>query len=160
VDLLLEAAQRMPAGTVQIKIYGPENQAPAYMARLRTLAGAHTAFLGTFPPERMANVLSECDILAIPSTWYENSPLVLLYALATHTPVLVANVQGLTEFVPEGQNGWRFQRGDLTDLTAVMRRLVADPALVRDTATRTAYERDTRAMTEDIVAVYRRVTAP
>jgi glycosyltransferase involved in cell wall biosynthesis len=156
VDLLLEAALKMPTGALRINVHGPENQDPTYMARLRTLAGDHTTFRGTFPPAQMAAVLSEMDILAIPSTWYENSPLVLLYALATHTPVLVANVQGLTEFIGHG-GGWTFKRGDLVDLTRVLRGIVDDPAQVQTIAAGTAYERDNAAMARDIVSLYGRV---
>jgi len=157
VDLLLGAARNMPAGSVRIRVHGPENQDPDYMTRLRALAGTHTEFCGTFPPAKMASVLADVDILAIPSTWYENSPLVLLYALATHTPVLVSDVQGLTEFLRPGEGGWSFKRGNLADITAVLRRLVDDRAAFKAVAARTSYDRDTAAMTKDIVSVYRRV---
>ena len=60
----------------------------------------------------MTAVLAECDVLAIPSTWYENSPLVLLSATYT-SPDSCVRCSGLTEFVSEGQNGWSFKRGDL-----------------------------------------------
>jgi glycosyltransferase involved in cell wall biosynthesis len=156
VDLLLDAALKMPAGSLRLKVHGPENQDPVYMARLRTLAGDHTEFRGTFPPAKMPAVLAEMDVLAIPSTWYENSPLVLLYALATHTPVLVSDVQGLTEFIGSG-GGWRFKRGDLADLTRTLRGIVDDPAQVQAMATRTAYDRDNADMTRDIVSLYGRV---
>jgi len=159
VDLLLKAAAALPPETLRIKIHGPENQDPPYMAQLRALAGANTAFLGTFPSERIAAVLATFDVLAIPSTWYENSPLVLLNALATHTPVLVSDVQGLTEFLGDGKNGWSFRRGDLADLTAKLRQLAADAAATRATASHTSYDRDIAAMTHDVAAVYARVTS-
>ncbi|TAL00900.1 MAG: glycosyltransferase [Rhodospirillaceae bacterium] len=157
VDLLLKAAAKLPAHSLRIKIYGPETQDPAYMTQLRELAGPHTEFLGTFPPDRMASLMATFDVLAIPSTWYENSPLVLLYALATHTPVLVSDVQGLMEFIDDGQTGWSFRRGDLADLTAVLGRLVGNPHAVRAAGARTAYDRDIRAMTKDVVDVYHQV---
>jgi len=159
-DLLLKAAQAMPADSLRLKIYGPENQDPVYMAQLRAIAGAETEFLGTFAPDRMAEIMAGVDMICIPSTWYENSPLVLLYALATHTPVLVSDVQGLTEFIEEGVSGWRFKRGDLTHLTAVLRGLVADPEAVRAAGRRTEYTRTTRSMTEDVVALYEKVRTP
>ena len=111
VDLLIAAAATIPPGRLELRIYGPPDQDPAYMARLRAMAPVGTQFLGTFPPSEMAAILRPMDLLAIPSTWYENSPLVLLNALATHTPVLVSDVQGLTEFIREGIDGWSFKRG-------------------------------------------------
>jgi glycosyltransferase involved in cell wall biosynthesis len=154
VDLLVAAARALPEGSVRVKIYGPANQDPAYMARLRSMAGRETQFFDPFPPARMAEVLGEFDLLAIPSTWYENSPLVLLNALATHTPVLVSNVQGLTEFIEEGRSGWSFRRGDLGDLTAVLARLSRDVGRVRRASEETSYERTTRVMALDVATIY------
>ena len=154
VDLLIEAARRMPVGSIGLQVYGPQDQFPDYMARLRQAAGPETKFLGSFAPSQMSEVLAGMDILAIPSTWYENSPLVLLNALATHTPVLVSGVQGLTEFVTEGVNGWSFRRGDGYDLTRVLRELAHNPGRVRQASEKTDYDRTTRTMAEDVVRLY------
>jgi glycosyltransferase involved in cell wall biosynthesis len=40
----------------------------------------------------MRDVLDDMDALVIPSRCNENSPLVLLNALASHTPVIVSDV--------------------------------------------------------------------
>lgn len=156
-SLIVRAARAMPPGSVRLIIYGPEDQDKEYMRLLREAAGPETEFRGTFKPERMAEVLAEMDVLSIPSTWYENSPLVLLNALATHTPVLVSDVQGLTEFITEGRDGWRFRRGDLADLTRVMSKLVADPAAARAASANTSYERTTWSMTTEVEAIYDRL---
>jgi glycosyltransferase involved in cell wall biosynthesis len=159
VDLLIEAATRMPLGSVRLQIYGPQDQFPSYMERLRRMAGEETSFLGSFAPSRMSEVLAEMDVLAIPSTWYENSPLVLLNALATHTPVLVSDVQGLTEFVTEGVTGWSFRRADRDDLARVLRGLVENPDKVRRASEATQFDRTTRKMAEELVPIYNAVTA-
>lgn len=158
VDLLVCAARAMPPGSIRLNIHGPEDQYPAYMERLRQIAGTETTFFGPFPSPRVSEVLAEMDILAIPSTWYENSPLVLLNALATHTPVLVSDVQGLTEFISEGQDGWSFRRGDGADLARVLAGLVADPDRVRRASEETQYDRTTRSMAEDVARIYDDVT--
>jgi len=93
--------------------------------------GSAVSFLGTFPKEKIANVLAELDFLVIPSTWYENSPLVLLSALASHTPVIVSDVAGMTEFVEEGKNGFAFKMGNVDELERVFRRILNDPAAAR-----------------------------
>lgn len=156
-SLIVRAARALPAGSVRLIIYGPEDQDRDYMRSLREAAGPETEFRGTFNPERMAAVLAEMDVLAIPSTWYENSPLVLLNALATHTPVLVSDVQGLTEFITEGRDGWSFRRGDLEDLMRIMSTLVADPAAVRAASASTSYSRTTHSMTIEVEAIYDRL---
>ncbi|MFC5422558.1 MAG: glycosyl transferase [Stutzerimonas stutzeri] len=153
-SLIVQAARALPPGSVRLIIYGPADQDPDYMRSLRQAAGPETEFRGTFAPERMAAVMAEMDILAIPSTWYENSPLVLLNALATHTPVLVSDVQGLTEFITEGRDGWSFRRSDLADLTRVMAGLAANPEVVQAASANTVYDRTTRSMATEVGAIY------
>jgi glycosyltransferase involved in cell wall biosynthesis len=155
-SLIVQAARSMPTGSVRLLIYGRADQDANYMRALRKAAGPETVFRGTFPPERMASVLAEIDVLAIPSTWYENSPLVLLNALATHTPVLVSDVQGLTEFLVEGRNGWSFRRGDLEDLKRVVAKLAANPAATRAASLTTDYDRTTLSMALEAVSIYDR----
>jgi glycosyltransferase involved in cell wall biosynthesis len=158
VDLLVAAARDLPPGKVRLLIYGPANQDNAYAAHLRAIASPTTEFLGTFPASEMDRVLTRMDMLAIPSTWYENSPLVLLNALASHTPVLVSNVQGMTEFL-DGSDGWSFQRGDGGDLKRVLGELAEDPRRVRQASAVTKYDRTTAAMTADVAALYESVLA-
>jgi glycosyltransferase involved in cell wall biosynthesis len=56
---------------------------------------------------------------------------VLLYALATHTPVLVTDLEGLTEFLDEGKSGFAFPKEDVPALARAMRRFVDEPGLLR-----------------------------
>src|SRR5207244_5432388 len=102
-------------------------------------------------------VMDELDFVVIPSRWYENSPLVLLNALATHTPVIVSNVEGLTEFVRDGVNGFAFERGNIASLAAVLRRIAEQRDCGRQLAAGTEYPMSTRAMVERTVEVYESV---
>ncbi|WP_338824282.1 glycosyltransferase family 4 protein [Bradyrhizobium septentrionale] len=154
VDLLVTAVSSLPANKVGLKVYGPENQDVAYMAALRAAAGSNVSFHGTFEPDRMADIMSELDLLAIPSTWYENSPLVLLNALASHTPVIVSNVEGLTEFIQEGKTGWSFRRSDREHLRSVIAALIDNPGMVRAATAATSYERTSMTMTQHVCELY------
>src|SRR3989304_5417044 len=73
-------------------------------------------FRGAFPHQEIARVLGEMDVLVIPSVWYENSPLVLLTALAARLPVIVSDMGGLTELVRDGENGLVTPAGDTAAL--------------------------------------------
>lgn len=154
-DLLVEAFRRLPAGSAELHVYGPQDQDPAYMQRLRTLADGYAVkFLGTFSKEREADILRGMDLFVIPSRWYENSPLVLLSALASHTPVVVSNVAGLTEFVKPGLNGWAFERGSADDLHQVIARMLADREMLGALSQTTSFDRTTQAMAEDTLKIY------
>ena len=157
-DLLIEAFARLPAGSAELHIYGPADQDPIFMRLLESLADGHAVrFLGTFEQHRMREIFDTLDLLVIPSRWYENSPLVLLNALASHTPVLVSDVEGLTEFITEGVDGLSFERGDVDSIEACLRRFVDDPTLAARMGENTHFVRDTRAMADDVIEVYRKV---
>jgi glycosyltransferase involved in cell wall biosynthesis len=155
VDLLLGALRRAGSPHLALRIWGDEKQDAAYAARLRALAaGQKVSFEGTFMPERLAAVLAELDLLVIPSTWYENSPLILLQALATHTPVVVSDVQGLSEFVDPGRSGFTVARGEEGALAALLARLAATPGEVHAMTATTAYPRSAADMVRDVAAMY------
>jgi glycosyltransferase involved in cell wall biosynthesis len=157
-DILIDALRKLGKGSAILKVYGPSEQDPVYMEKLRSAAeGLAVEFAGTFPKAQMAQVLSEIDVLVIPSRWYENSPLVLLNALATHTPVLVSNVAGMTEFIQEGKNGFSFERGQSTALAEFMQRFVSDPGLATEMAQKTSFERTTEVMAMDTIKLYSHV---
>jgi glycosyltransferase involved in cell wall biosynthesis len=155
-DLLVEAFCRLPRNSAQLRIYGPEDQDAVYMANLKARAkGFDVQFLGTFPKESMASILQGIDLLVIPSRWYENSPLVLLNALATHTPVLVSNVSGMTEFVNEGVNGRVFERGSAEALFTRLEDMVLYPEKNLFLLTKTtSFERETADMAQETMAIY------
>jgi glycosyltransferase involved in cell wall biosynthesis len=97
---------------VDLDVYGEASDAD-YDRRLRGLAGSdrRIRFAGTFASDAFADVVNAADLLVVPSIWYENSPLVLLQALALRCPVLVADVPGLAPHVRGLQDGWKFERG-------------------------------------------------
>lgn len=155
---LIEAVRELPDGAASLDVWGPDDPRDPFFARLRERArGYPVRFRGTFPPERMAEVLRPVELLVLPSTWYENSPLVLLTALATHTPVLVSDVEGMTEFLEGGRGGWTFPRGDPAALARVLRELAEDPGRVRAESAHTEYPRTTLDMASDVVALYEQV---
>ncbi|RYF48656.1 MAG: glycosyltransferase [Cytophagaceae bacterium] len=154
-DLLIEAFQRLPENSAELLIYGPADQDPAYMETLKHLAQNDAiSFMGTFPSQEMAQILKRMDLLVIPSRWYENSPLVLLNALATHTPVVVSDVAGMTEFLEPGVNGFSFKRGSADDLAKCLTGLVAEPKALYGLAKTTSYTRTTDVMAAETLSMY------
>lgn len=154
-DLLIDAYRQLPKGKAELHVFGPGDQNPSYMDGLkRAAAGCAVTFRGTFPSQAMAKVLSELDFVVIPSRWSENSPLILLYSLASHTPVIVSDVEGLTEFIEPGRNGYVFKRDSVDDLARVLRAIVADPVSALALQATTRYERTSRTMVADVCEIY------
>lgn len=161
LDLLIEAMRSLPAGSAVLRVYGSEQQDPGYAARQRSAASElQVEFKGTFPSEQIASVLADLDVLVIPSRWYENCPLVLLNALATHTPVIVTDVEGMTEFISPGRNGYTFPLGQSSALATELGRFVQDPDLAARLSAQTEYLRTTRLMAEEVSDLYSATLTP
>jgi glycosyltransferase involved in cell wall biosynthesis len=153
--LLVEAFCRLPLDQSELHIYGSENQHPSYTNTMKKRCISYPVFFrGTFPAEEMRSVLDEMDFLVIPSTWYENSPLVLLNALASHTPVIVSDVEGLTEFLEPGVNGYTFIRGSVDDLESVMCKILDSRENARKLCLNTNYPKTTGTMTKEVLEIY------
>lgn len=157
-DILIEAFSRLPKGKAVLNIYGPENQEPLFMEKLKLLAkGYDVFFMGTFPSEKIAEVLSNLDFLVIPSRWHENSPLVLLNALTSHTPVIVSEGKGMTEFIEEGKNGYVFPMGSVEGLERVLKMIIENPESSRALFKTTEYLQTNEMMVKDVLSVYESV---
>ena len=78
----------------------------------------------------MPAALAATDVLVVPSTWYENAPLVISEAFAAAVVVVASNQGALAEKVRDGIDGLLFPRGDAAALAAVLQRLAGDQGLV------------------------------
>ena len=158
VDLLVEAFAAL-RGKRELVLYGSFAPGSPFRERLEGLAAgvAGVRFAGTFPETELGRRLSELDVLVIPSRWYENSPLVLLYALATRTPVVVSDVKGMTEFVRHRENGLTFARGSRLELQNALQELLDRPELVAEFSQRADYRRKIADHVAEIVTLYHEI---
>lgn len=70
--------------------------------------------------------MAAIDWVAVPSVWWENSPLVIEEALAHRRPVICSNIGGMAEKVRAGKDGFHFAVGNPFDLASLLVRLAAD----------------------------------
>lgn len=132
LHILLQAWAELPSelrDRAELAIYGPTSHNPAYVKAVRELASSLGVPLrGRLRAGDVADVLRGIDLLVVPSVWYENSPLIILEALATRTPLMVSNLGGMAELVEPGVSGFRFEVGEPKDLGYRLRGLLEDPA--------------------------------
>jgi len=132
-QILFEAFGACDDPTAELKVYGDEQYGPArhfLRSIVRHTTDARIRFCGTFPHDRIGEVLSEIDVLVIPSIWHENSPLVLRNAVATNTPVIVSNTEGMRPYVHHMGNGLLFAVGDVDDLYLKLQMVLDNPELL------------------------------
>ncbi|MBI1382799.1 MAG: glycosyltransferase [Planctomycetaceae bacterium] len=131
VHVLLRAWRLLPAELrkrAELVVHGPLQHQPDYQSLVRALAeSAGARLLGPLDRGDVPQALAETDLLVVPSVWYENSPLIILEALATRTPLLVSNLGGMAELVEDGVTGYHFRVGSEEDLARQLQFLLANP---------------------------------
>ncbi|NOZ28729.1 MAG: glycosyltransferase family 4 protein [Chloroflexi bacterium] len=133
VHVLVQAFREAVSGEeASLSIFGALGKSPAYSLQLQEMAAHHPGiqFMGAFDHDRLGEVLSQIDVLVVPSLWYENNPLVIQEAFATQTPVIATNLGGMSEFVRHEVNGLLFERASVPDLARQIRRILQTPALL------------------------------
>jgi glycosyltransferase involved in cell wall biosynthesis len=133
-QVLLEAFNSAKMDNIRLKIYGDYFGEIDYFNRLKEMVKNNNKveFLGAYKYENMSDIFSVVDMLVVPSVWWENSPLVLLSALAHNVPAIVSNVSGLTEIVKDGENGFSFEASSSESLAKVLQKVGGNPAILNE----------------------------
>ncbi|NMB91055.1 MAG: glycosyltransferase family 4 protein, partial [Chloroflexi bacterium] len=131
VHLLLQAFHALSrdyAGC-ELNLYGRLDGRNSYEKKLLRMASGNPAihFRGAIPNEQVGQVLSELDMIVVPSIWYENRPTVIVEAQMTGTPVIAARLGGMAELVEHGVNGLLFKPGNAEDLEEQLRYVCDHP---------------------------------
>ena len=133
-EVLVRAMNRLAGSRAVLNVFGdfrPEED--EHHASLRELAVADNVhFKGRFNNARLSEVYAEIDVLVVPSTWYENSPITIHEAFLTRTPIVCSDIGGMAEYVEDGVCGLHFRVGDDADLAAVLRRLLEEEGLLEE----------------------------
>jgi len=128
VEVLLRMAEIVGgtphiASRVQIRIHGNIiGQPETFQARFDTLVANYDflSYEGAYDNENVSRLMAECDYVIVPSTWWENSPVVIQEAFATGRPVICSGIGGMAEKVQDNLSGIHFRVGDHIDLTHVI----------------------------------------
>lgn len=135
VPILIEAFKRLNSDNAALHIWGdaPIGATTEYVTQLfqQGQGVSNLFFEGGFRPDRLPEILLQTDVLVLPSTWYENNPLVILEALAAGVPVVAGDIGGMAELVTHDVNGLQFRVGDPQDLAEKMRMMLDPDRLVR-----------------------------
>lgn len=157
-QLLLEAWAQLPAATRESATLEVRGRAPmdaGFARRLERLAAAAGVVLpGPLARSDVPGWMASLDLLVVPSTWYENAPMVILEALALRTPLLVSDLGGMAELVESGVSGTRFRVGDVSALTESLARLLAEPELLTGLYPRGSIAVDLSANTRRLAELY------
>jgi len=127
---LLWAAGHLPKGAVFLNVVGTGHELESY----RNLAEAegiadNVKFWGKLPNSQIPQVLSETDVLVLPSLWPENQPVSITEAMAAGIAVIATNAGGVPELVTHEETGLLVSLNNVSQLTHAMERYMQDPEL-------------------------------
>lgn len=163
VHLLIEAFGKLnpQRRSLELHIYGGLDAQPHYTKRIRNLGLGDTRinWHGRFEHQRIAEILSTLDVVVVPSTWYENSPLAIMEAQAAGIPVVTSSLGGMAELVRDGLDGLHFQAANSHDLARQLQRLIDEPDLLPLLRSNIAKPRTIDNEMETLLAIYQRVLA-
>ncbi|PZX17128.1 glycosyltransferase involved in cell wall biosynthesis [Palleronia aestuarii] len=161
VHVLLDAAARLAAREADLRItihggftWSAEAERAGFeaaLARAAPLAHNH----GPYDRSDLPGLMDRTDWVVVPSTWWENAPLVILEAQRSGRPVICTGIGGMAEAVEDGRTGLHVPRNDPAALAETIAR--ADADLCRRLAANIRPPTDTDAMAQAHLAQYRRL---
>ena len=130
--VLFEAIRHLPPDVrerVEVVLFGArlEEQPAEFQEGVRrhlAESSGSISLYGRYQHQDVATLMRMVDWVVVPSTWWENSPLVIQEARAVGTPVLTSNIGGMAEKVRDGVDGLHFLAGSPIDLAARIEAIV------------------------------------
>lgn len=132
VHLLIRAFKAIEnRNGAKLTVYGTPGGYPDYYESLLNQMSddPDVDFRGQVPFDRLDHAFANADYFVLPSLWHENSPLILLDAIHSRTPVIASSVGGVSDLVRDSHNGLLFPMGDQASLTATLQRVIQTPEL-------------------------------
>lgn len=118
----------------------------------------HVDFLEKVDADEIPQLMSETDVVLLPSVWPENEPVVMLEAIASGIAQLASRAGGHPELVVDGKSGVLFERGSVDDLVEKLSLYIKDPSLARRHGAYNRERRDSFAQ-EKAVTAYEEIYA-
>jgi len=115
LPLLLEAMSRLKLHKLFIIGDGPERTRLEKIKEKKNLV--NVKFLGSMFDEQLNRIIRNSRLVVVPSTWYENSPNVILEAYSLGKPVLGARIGGIPEYIDENITGKLYEYNNIDELT-------------------------------------------
>lgn len=159
LDLLVHAATRLDPARFRLAIHGAGVAGhEAWVEALRDESrGLPVAWRGAFPPERLEEVLSDADVLVLPSRCDESWSRAVREARAAGLAVVAPSTGGPGEALSDGVDALLVEAASQESLDRALARLLDDPALVRRLADAPARWTTSAEAAERLEEEYRRL---
>jgi glycosyltransferase involved in cell wall biosynthesis len=160
-DLLIRALKIIPGANVRIDIFAirqsAERNRDYEWLETHAQQDQRVNLRASISPEKAIGLMTEYDLIAVPSRWLETGPLVALEAFAAGVPVLGANLGGIAELVRDGVDGVLVAPDDPVTWAATIRRLADDRHVIDRLRAGIAPPRTMDAAADDMAKLYARI---
>jgi glycosyltransferase involved in cell wall biosynthesis len=121
-----QVCKRVSDAKLDIVGCGPEEKKYQNMVRSCRLE-KKVLFHGFSEEHQLPSYYKKANMVVLPSVCIENSPLVLLEAMAAGRPIIGTRIGGIPEMIMEGENGFLVRPGDPKGLTERLLYLLRHP---------------------------------
>jgi len=134
---LAEAWRALPVDLpVTLEWFGPVNfdEARALVARLKDMLGRdhRVRFAEAVPTSQVGEIMRSIDVLLVPSRCFEGGPTVVHEAFAAGTPVVGTRIGAMPELIRDRVDGRLLTPGSVSEITAAILEIAANPAKTVD----------------------------
>jgi glycosyltransferase involved in cell wall biosynthesis len=158
LHVLVEALQRLPPTmyTLRVMAVGGDVGSNAYRQQIEEMINRQPQFqlFSDQPRAAVSDFFQDIDVLAVPSQWLENAPLVVLESNAWKVPVVGSRLGGIREMVQDQTDGLLVPHDDIDAWASAFNRLATDSSLLPRLRENILPVRTMRDTASDMLALY------
>jgi glycosyltransferase involved in cell wall biosynthesis len=159
LHVLIDAFNEMPEESAELHLFGAPVNPHYHQEVLGRARHPGVRWRGEFTHDKRWRALADIDVLVVPSTWYENSPLTIHEARAARVPVIASAIGGIPELVHHGLTGLTFPAGDAAALAACLREVIDNPGRLAEWRRSILPPKTLEAQAVEIEGIYRDLCA-
>jgi len=152
-QVIAEAARLLPDGLpLEIRVFGGDRMR-AKIERSAPRARRYLRYQASIFGPSWVTEHARIDAIVVPSLCHENSPLVVLEALANGTAILAADQAGIRHLIEPGRTGRLIPPGDAPAWAEAMTRAAREPADLRRMQANTRFARTIADFVDDLECI-------
>lgn len=158
VHVLIEAFNKLRGGA-ELLIYGDQNHDLTYSNQLSQLAGKNEniRFRGSFNHNHIDEILSQIDVLVVPSIWPETFSHVIREGFIALVPVIGSDIGAIPEVIEHNKNGFLFNPGEADQLSKYLQMIIDDPEILTRLKKNIPEVKTSRQQSTELITLYKDV---
>jgi glycosyltransferase involved in cell wall biosynthesis len=162
MDVLYEALKRVHKKLdAEFLIFGDAQSKEERLIKKKMISLAkkdtRIKLLGSFERNKISHILSQIDVLIVPSVFVETGPLTVLEAFLAKVPVIGSNLPGISEYIKDEVNGLLFEMGNSLELSLCIQRICKEKELLERLKRGIDRVKSIYEHTQEIISVYKKL---